>query len=242
MRKRTMAWFNINYLKEPQISKGVGQGMAAAAIGDSLMKLGLIGQNRDKIDTEKQKSLEDSKHKKMEFDYKVQKDMQDRAFEKEKLDKELLYKDRELKSMDEARKMNGAYHNALKQELIYKRSKQEAMDRANVELYRQMYPNESRGKSDDYILALGNLMQKTKDSGARDSESIKVGADFFREYAHLGVVEKRKDGFYAKKDFVDSLANEAEARSEARGRQAGYSDRVLELKKSKPLIFGDGAM
>ena len=47
--------FNIEYLRAPEYSKGAGIGAGFAALGDSLMKIGQIGKERQKIDDENQR-------------------------------------------------------------------------------------------------------------------------------------------------------------------------------------------
>ena len=51
--------FNINYLRPPEYSKGAGIGAGFAAFGDSLVKIGQIGKERQKIDDENQRYQDD---------------------------------------------------------------------------------------------------------------------------------------------------------------------------------------
>lgn len=215
-----------------------------AAIGDSFMKLGQIGLNRQKLDDDKQRYIDEKNFNQTKFDWEIQRAKDDAAARKQEFKTEILLKNKELKLQEERNRALESYYASLRDEAGYKRKKQIAEDKANVAIYKEIYPEQSKGKSDDEILALGNIMQRLK-SGKKDNsiELIKVDSKFYNEYAHLGVVKNTKDGFYADKAFVDELANQAEAMSEAKGNQAGYKERVGDLKKSKPLIFGDdGAM
>lgn len=255
-------WFNINYLRAPEMSKNAGIGAAFGALGDSLMKLGQIGAQREKIETENERDARDAAARDAEFnlkksmhnddmaarakqlDWDMRKFNEEKGFNNYKFDKELLMKDKELRIEAERNKALEGYYGSLAKDAEYKRRRQEAEDRANVSIYRQMYPKQSEGKSDAEILALGNIMQRVKNNKKDgESELVKVPWSFHEKYGHLNVTKITKDGLYAYKSFIDELSKEADARSDASGEQAGYKDRVNDLKKNKPLIFGDdGAM
>lgn len=273
-------WFNINYLRAPEMGKAAGTGSAFGAIGDSLMKLGAIGAAREKIDTENKRRVEDVAFRDSELAFRkdVHKDDMDfknkdfifrqgahrddmdartnqlnwemekfgkeQDWSKMKFDKELLMDEKKL-GIEAAKAKNTAdYYAYLKSDDEYKRKKQEAEDRVNVAIYREMFPEQSKNKSDVEILALGKIMQNFKNNKKEGyDELVKVPWEFHKEYGHLNVTKITKDGVYAQKSFVDELAKEVDTRSEAKGDQMGYKDKMNDLKRSKPLIFGDdGAM
>ncbi|WP_172201051.1 hypothetical protein [Campylobacter sp. RM16188] len=273
-------WFNINYLRAPEMGKAASTGAAFGAIGDSLMKLGAIGAAREKIDTENKRRAEDVAFRDSELAFRkdVHKDDMDfknkdfifrqgahrddmnartnqlnwemekfgkeQDWNKMKFYKELLMDEKKLGIEAVKAKNTADYYAYLKSDDEYKRKKQEAEDRVNVAIYREMFPEQSKNKSDIEILALGKIMQNFQNNKKEGhDELVKVPWEFHKEHGHLNVTKITKDGVYAYKWFIDGLAKEAEAMSEAKGNQAGYKDRVNNLKKSKPLIFGDdGAM
>ena len=62
--------FNIEYLKAPEYSKGAGIGAGFAALGDSLMKIGQIGKERQKIDDENQRYQDEKLFKNDELNFR----------------------------------------------------------------------------------------------------------------------------------------------------------------------------
>lgn len=62
--------FNIEYLKAPEYSKGAGIGAGFAAFGDSLMKIGQIGKERQKIDDENARYQEEKLFKNDELNFR----------------------------------------------------------------------------------------------------------------------------------------------------------------------------
>ena len=62
--------FNIDYLRAPEYSKGAGIGAGFAAFGDSLMKIGQIGKERQKIDDENQRYQEEKLFKNDELNFR----------------------------------------------------------------------------------------------------------------------------------------------------------------------------
>lgn len=255
--------FNIEYLKAPEYSKGAGIGAGFAAFGDSLMKIGQIGKERQKIDDENQRyqdeklfrndelnfrknsHAETMKAKADELVYQKDKDEKDRIYNQKKLDMEMLRADKD-RAVDWARaNAQAGYYGSLAQERVDKLNRQKQEDAANVAAYRQFFPNETKGKSDAEVLAIGNIMQRFSSNKAApgDESWVKVDAATYNEYAHLGVTKNSKDGYYLNKNFVDELAKESDARREAKGDQSGYKDRKNDLARKKPFIFGDdGAM
>jgi hypothetical protein len=255
--------FNIDYLRAPEYSKGAGIGAGFAALGDSLVKIGQIGKERQKIDDEnaryqeekiykyddlnfrKNSHADEMKAKADELGYQKDRDEKDRIYNQKKLDMEMLRADKD-RAVDWARaNAQAGYYGSLVQEHTDKLNRQKQEDAANVAAYRQFFPDETKGKSDAEVLAIGNIMQRfSKNKAAPGDESwVKVDAATYNEYAHLGVTKNSKDGYYLNKNFVDELAKESDARREAKGDQSGYKERKSDLARKKPFIFGDdGAM
>lgn len=255
--------FNIEYLKAPEYSKGAGIGAGFAAFGDSLMKIGQIGKERQKIDDENQRYQDEKLFRNDELNFRknshaetMKAKADELAWDKDKFGKEQEWNNYKL-SMDTLRadkdravdwaraNAQAGYYGSLAQERVDKLNRQKQEDAANVAAYRQFFPNETKGKSDAEVLAIGNIMQRFSSNKAApgDESWVKVDADTYNEYAHLGVAKNSKDGYYLNKNFVDELAKESDARREAKGDQSGYKDRKNDLARKKPFIFGDdGAM
>lgn len=255
--------FNIEYLKAPEYSKGAGIGAGFAAFGDSLMKIGQIGKERQKIDDENQRYQDEKLFRNDELNFRknshaetMKAKADELAWDKDKFGKEQEWNNYKL-SMDTLRadkdravdwaraNAQAGYYGSLAQERVDKLNRQKQEDAANVAAYRQFFPNETKGKSDAEVLAIGNIMQRFSSNKAApgDESWVKVDAATYNEYAHLGVTKNSKDGYYLDKNFVDELAKESDARREAKGDQSGYKERKSDLARKKPFIFGDdGAM
>ena len=255
--------FNIDYLRAPEYSKGAGIGAGFAALGDSLVKIGQIGKERQKIDDENQRYQDEKLFRNDELNFRknshaetMKAKADELAWDKDKFGKEQEWNKYKL-SMDTLRadkdravdwaraNAQAGYYGSLAQERADKLNRQKQEDAANVAAYRQFFPNETKGKSDAEVLAIGNIMQRFSSNKAApgDESWVKVDAATYNEYAHLGVAKNSKDGYYLNKNFVDELAKESDARSEAKGDQSGYKERKSDLARKKPFIFGDdGAM
>lgn len=255
--------FNIDYLRAPEYSKGAGIGAGFAALGDSLVKIGQIGKERQKIDDENQRYQDEKLFRNDELNFRknshaetMKAKADELAWDKDKFGKEQEWNKYKL-SMDTLRadkdravdwaraNAQAGYYGSLAQERTDKLNRQKQEDAANVAAYRQFFPNETKGKSDAEVLAIGNIMQRFSSNKAApgDESWVKVDAATYNEYAHLGVAKNSKDGYYLNKNFVDELAKESDARHEAKGEQSGYKERKSDLARKKPFIFGDdGAM
>ena len=255
--------FNIDYLRAPEYSKGAGIGAGFAALGDSLAKIGQIGKERQKIDDENQRYQDEKLFRNDELNFRknshaetMKAKADELAWDKDKFGKEQEWNKYKL-SMDTLRadkdravdwaraNAQAGYYGSLAQERTDKLNRQKQEDAANVAAYRQFFPNETKGKSDAEVLAIGNIMQRFSSNKAApgDESWVKVDAATYNEYAHLGVAKNSKDGYYLNKNFVDELAKESDARREAKGDQSGYKERKSDLARKKPFIFGDdGAM
>ena len=62
--------FNIDYLRAPEYSKGAGIGAGFAALGDSLVKIGQIGKERQKVDDENQRYQDEKLFKNDELNFR----------------------------------------------------------------------------------------------------------------------------------------------------------------------------
>lgn len=255
--------FNIDYLRAPEYSKGAGIGAGFAALGDSLAKIGQIGKERQKIDDENQRYQDEKLFRNDELNFRknshaetMKAKADELAWDKDKFGKEQEWNKYKL-SMDTLRadkdravdwaraNAQAGYYGSLAQERTDKLNRQKQEDAANVAAYRQFFPNETKGKSDAEVLAIGNIMQRFSSNKAApgDESWVKVDAAIYNEYAHLGVAKNSKDGYYLNKNFVDELAKESDARREAKGDQSEYKERKSDLARKKPFIFGDdGAM
>lgn len=261
-----MAYFNIEFLRHPELnplSRNAGHAAGLGAAANSIKEIGDIGLNRQKIDDENKKYQEEKlfrneelnfrknshaetmKAKADEFEYNKNKDEADRKFNEHKLNMEILKADKD-RAVDWVRaNAQAGYYGSLAQERTDKLNRQKQEDAANVAAYRQFFPNETKGKSDAEVLAIGNIMQRFSSNKAApgDESWVKVDAATYNEYAHLGVTKNSKDGYYLNKNFVDELAKESDARREAKGEQSGYKERKSDLARKKPFVFGDdGAM
>ncbi|QCD52521.1 hypothetical protein [Campylobacter sp. RM16192] len=210
--------FNIEYLRAPEFSKGAGVGAAFGAIGDSLMKLGQIGANRQKIDDEKQRYADEKNFNQTKFDWEIQKHKEDSDFNRLKFDKELLAKQAELEVTKGYYDTLGKKYLSEEQERTHKRQQQEAEKAANISMLRKMYPQATKDWSDEEVFAYGNLRQKEKD-GKKKSEDIDVpdgymltSADEIAPLVGKGIIRgegfrKVGEGKYIikKTDLVDTL-------------------------------------
>lgn len=257
-----MGYFNIEFLRRPELSPlspKVGYAVGLGAVANSVKDIADIGLNRQKLDDENKRYQEEKlfrndelnfrknshaetmKARGDELAYQKDKDEKDRIFNEKKLSIDELRANRD-RAVDMARVNTQAnYYNTLAQERTDKIERQKQEDAANVVAFRQFFPNETKGKSDAEILAIGNIMQRFSKNKATtgDDDWVKVNAATYNEYAHLGVARNTKDGYYLNKNFVDELTRESSARSEVKGNQAEYKDRQKDLSKKKPLIFGD---
>lgn len=257
-----MGYFNIEFLRRPELSPlspKAGYAVGLGAVANSVKDIADIGLNRQKLDDENKRYQEEklfrndelnfrkNSHNEMmkargdELAYQKDKDEKDRAFNEKKLSIDELRANRD-RAVDMARVNTQAnYYNTLAQERTDKIERQKQEDAANVAAFRQFFPNETKGKSDAEVLAIGNIMQRfsKNKTATSDDDWVKVNAATYNEYAHLGVARNTKDGYYLNKNFVDELTRESSARSEAKGNQAEYKDRQKDLSKKKPFIFGD---
>ena len=261
-----MPYFNIEFLKHPELSPLNPNAGYAAALGSAasgVKEMGDIGLNRQKIDEENKRYQEEKLFRNDELNLRknshaetMKAKADELAWDKEKFGKEQEWNNHKLsmdilkanadRAVDLVRaNAQAGYYGSLAQELTDKLNRQKEENAANVAAFRWRFPNETKGKSDAEVLAIGNIMQRFSSSKAAPGEEswVKVDAATYNEYAHLGVARNSKDGFYLDKNFIDELAKESDARRGAKGDQSGYKERKSDLAREKPLIFGDdGAM
>ena len=261
-----MAYFNIEFLKRPELSPLNPNAGYAAALGSAasgVKEIGDIGLNRQKIDEENKRYQEEKLFRNDELNFRknshaetMKAKADELAWDKDKFGKEQEWNKYKL-TMDNLRaaqdravdwtraNAQAGYYASLDRDRADKAERQRQEDAANVAAFRQLFPNETKGKSDAEVLAVGNIMQRFSSNKTAPGEEswVKVDAATYNEYAHLGVTKNSKDGYYLDKNFVDELAKESDARREAKGDQSGYKERKSDLARKKPLIFGDdGAM
>lgn len=149
-----MSYFNINYLKEPNINKKVGYGLGIAALGDSIAKLGEIGEKRRAFDEEKAQNERENALEKDKFN-----------FTKESANRELDIKIEQLRADKDLNNARIGLINAQNSEIAQKLRQQQEDRAANIALAKKLYPDETRGMSEAEILAWGN--QKEAEHKAR---------------------------------------------------------------------------
>lgn len=262
-----MPYFNIEFLKHPELSPLNPNAGYAAALGSAasgVKEMGDIGLNRQKIDEENKRYQEEKLFRNDELNFRenshaetMKAKADELAWDKDKFGKEQEWSKYKLtmdnlraaqdRAVDRARvNAQAGYYASLDRDRADKAERQRQEDAANVAAFRQLFPNETKGKSDAEVLAIGNIMQRLSSKGRAapgDESWVKVDAATYNEYAHLGVAKNSKDGFYLDKNFIDELAKESDARRGAKGEQSGYVETKRRLKDEKPLIFGDdGAM
>ena len=228
-REREMGYFNIEFLRRPELSPlspkaGYAAGLGAAA--NSVKEMGDIGLNRQKIDDENKRYQEEKlfrndelnfrksshadtmKAKADELAYQKDKDDKDRAFNEKKLSMDELRANKD-RAVDIARVNTQAnYYNILAQERADKIERQKQEDTANVAAFRQFFPNETKGKSDAEVLAIGNAMQRLSKNRSSAPNDINVpegysyiSADELSPFVGKGLLQngglkKLKDGNY----------------------------------------------
>lgn len=211
-----MAYFDIRYLREPSINRGAALGQGVAAIGDSLVKLGELGQAREKFDSDLARQARAEKMEADKFDYLKFKDDRDYGLDKKKLDHTILKDDRDY-GLDRAKldhtifKDNRDYGlsvarlNAELTEQGRKRAKEEADAAAkaqqtadNVAYLRKIYPKESAGYTDEELAKWGNNLEKNFKDNKVDifKKNIPVDSKFVEQYGDSGHVSWDDKGNY----------------------------------------------
>lgn len=196
--------FNIEYLRAPELTRGAGVGAGIAAIGDSFMKLGQIGLNRQKIDDEKQRYIDEKSFSRAKFDWEVQKAKDDAAARKREFDTEILLKNKELELRQDHNRALAGYYASFVKDGEYKRKRQEAEDNAKISLFEKMDPELASKLTREEKLLYGNRMQNMKDGGVdMYKKSIPVDRAFAEKYFDSGHVKvDDKSGEYYATPFI----------------------------------------
>lgn len=224
-----MGYFNIEFLRRPELSPlspKAGYAAALGAVANGIKDVGDIGLNRQKIDDENKRYQEEKlfrndelnfrknshadmmRAKSDELAYQKDKDEKDRIFNEKKLSIDELRANRD-REVDIARVNTQAnYYNTLAQERTDKIERQKQEDTASAEEIRRLFPNETRGKSDAEVLAIGSAKQRfsKNKSGILNDINIPEGysyisADELSPFVGKGLLQngglkKLKDGNY----------------------------------------------
>ena len=224
-----MGYFNIEFLRRPELSPlspKAGYAIGLGAVANSVKDIADIGLNRQKLDDENKRYQEEklfrndelnfrkNSHNEMmktrgdELAYQKDKDEKDRIFNEKKLSIDELRANRD-RAVDMARvNTQASYYNTLAQERADKIERQKQEDAANVAAYRQFFPNETKGKSDEEVLAIGNIMQRFSKNRSSVPNDINIpegysyiSADELSPFVGKGLLQngglkKLKDGNY----------------------------------------------
>ena len=224
-----MGYFNIEFLRRPELSPlspKAGYAVGLGAVANSVKDIADIGLNRQKLDDENKRYQEEklfrndelnfrkNSHNEImkargdELAYQKDKDEKDRIFNEKKLSIDELRANRD-RAVDMARVNTQAnYYNTLAQERTDKIERQKQEDAANVAAFRQFFPNETKGKSDAEVLAIGNIMQRFSKNRSSTPNDINIpegysyiSADELSPFIGKGLLQngglkKLKDGNY----------------------------------------------
>ena len=224
-----MGYFNIEFLRRPELSPlspKAGYAAALGAVANSVKDIADIGLNRQKLDDENKRYQEEklfrndelnfrkNSHNEMmkargdELAYQKDKDEKDRAFNEKKLSIDELRANRD-RAVDMARVNTQAnYYNTLAMEHADKIERQKREDTASAEEIRRLFPNETKGKSDAEVLAIGSAKQRFSKNRSSAPNDINVpegysyiSADELSPFVGKGLLQngglkKLKDGNY----------------------------------------------
>ena len=256
-----MGYFNIEFLRRPELSPlspKAGYAAALGAVANGIKDVGDIGLNRQKIDDENKRYQEEKlfrndelnfrksshadtmKAKADELSYQKDKDDKDRIYNYEKLRLDELKANRD-RGVDMAR-VNAQinYNNTLAMEHAYKIDRQKQEDAANVTAFRQFFPNETKGKSDAEVLAIGNMMQRLSKNRSSALNDINVpegysyiSADELSPFIGKGLLQngglkKLKDGNYLIEN--ETLLNLIDVAKQQQGIDKSLNERKNQVK------------
>lgn len=224
-----MGYFNIEFLRRPELSPlspKAGYAVGLGAVANSVKDIADIGLNRQKIDDENKRYQEEklfrndelnfrkNSHNEMmkargdELAYQKDKDEKDRIFNEKKLSIDELRANRD-RAVDMARVNTQAnYYNTLAQERTDKIERQKREDTASAEEIRRLFPNETKGKSDAEVLAIGSAKQRFSKNRSSVPNDINIpegysyiSADELSPFVGKGLLQKGglkklKDGNY----------------------------------------------
>lgn len=267
-RERKMGYFNIEFLRRPELSPlspkaGYAAGLGAAA--NSVKEMGDIGLNRQKIDDENKRYQEEKLFRNDELNFRksshadtMRAKSDELAYQKDKDDKDRAFNEKKL-SMDELRA-----------------NKDRAVDMARVDAQNKYYDTLAQGYADKNGRLGKNRSSAPNDINVPEGYSY-ISADELSPFVGKGLLQngglkKLKDGNYlienetllnlidvAKQQqgiakFLNERKNQVKgvlddvviAPNEKRGvikdnqvtKQVPMLD-IEQLKKQKPLIFND---
>lgn len=224
-----MGYFNIEFLRRPELSPlspKAGYAAALGAVANGIKDVGDIGLNRQKLDDDNKRYQEEKlfrnddlnfrknshaetmKARGDELAYQKDKDEKDRtySYEKLRLDNLKAEKDREV-DLVRANAQAG-YYGSLAQEHADKIERQKREDTASAEEIRRLFPNETKGKSDAEVLAIGSAKQRFSKNRSSVPNDINIpegysyiSADELSPFVGKGLLQKGglkklKDGNY----------------------------------------------
>ncbi|MDL0089855.1 hypothetical protein [Campylobacter gastrosuis] len=216
MQKRieAMGWFNIHYLPEQKTNGGFGA--VLSNLGDSFLKLGQINREQEAIDIKKQQN----DFEKERFAYQKEADKEDRAFKikQQEISNDIARKKLDIDMINAKNtadyKKELAADRALKLSLLQDEKAQKTQDRLNsITAMRKLYPEQTKGLSDDEIIAVGNQIEKlyqSQKNAISNDDWVSVDKDFYNEYAadaKGNIKSTEKNGFVAKRSYVEGIRN-----------------------------------
>lgn len=267
-REREMGYFNIEFLRRPELSPlspKAGYAAGLGAVANSVKEMGDIGLNRQKIDDENKKYQEEKlfrndelnfrksshadtmKAKSDELAYQKDKDDKDRIYnyEKLRLDELKANKDREVDMARVNAQIN--YYNTLAQGHVDKngrlsKNRSSVPNDINVpEGYSYISADELSPFIGKGLLQNGGLKKLKDGNYLIENETLLNLIDVAKQ--QQGIVKSLNERKNQVKDVLDDVAI---APNEKRGvikenqatKQAPTLD-MEQLKKQKPLIFND---
>lgn len=224
-----MGYFNIEFLRRPELSPlspKAGYAAALGAVANGIKDVGDIGLNRQKLDDENKRYQEEKlfrndelnfrknahadtmRAKSDELAYQKDKDEKDRIFNEKKLSIEDIRANKD-RDVDMARvKTQDRYYDTLAQEHADKIERQKLEDTASADEIRRLFPNETKGKSDAEVLAIGSAKQRFSKNRSSVPNDINIpegysyiSADELSPFVGKGLLQngglkKLKDGNY----------------------------------------------
>ncbi|AQW87090.1 hypothetical protein CPIN18021_0243 [Campylobacter pinnipediorum subsp. caledonicus] len=217
-----MARFNINYLPNPTMSSGAGTGMGIAAIGESISRLGDIGLQRKKREEEKaeRERLVALQNK----EYGLKERTANAQINNLEHDNKIKDKELRLRSMETNSKVN--YYNANTAEAKQKARFSNEDRIASISLVRKMFPDETKGLSDNEVILFGNKIDKQhKEYQKHKAEQIKNTGIDPDEYKPISLEEyKNLDAKYLRYIKSDKSGNKYISRSAFNGEKNTSDD------------------
>lgn len=256
-----MGYFNIEFLRRPELSPlspKAGYAAALGAVANSVKDIADIGLNRQKIDDENKRYQEEKlfrndelnfrknlhadtmKARGDELAYQKDKDEKDRtySYEKLRLDNLKAEKDREV-DLVRANAQAG-YYGSLAKEHADKIERQKQEDAASAEEIRRLFPNETKGKSDAEVLAIGSAKQRFSKNRSSVPNDINIpegysyiSADELSPFVGKGLLQngglkKLKDGNYLIEN--ETLLNMIDVAKQQQGIAKFLNERKTKLK------------